>query len=180
MTDSYLLDTNILGYIANKKNATKGQLLERQLATIDEDLLFISIITVAEVQYGIKLKNDLTNEFVQQINAVMEKFPKVLDINKHVCEAYGNLRAELFKKCGKKDKKGRMKGKWVEELINPTTGKKLCLQENDIWIAATALTHNLILVTTDEKAIKSFKDIIGEELKVRNWLNPKLYTPGFF
>lgn len=35
--------------------------------------------------------------------------------------------------------------------MNPTTGKELGIDENDIWIAAQAKTHNLVLVTHDSR-----------------------------
>jgi tRNA(fMet)-specific endonuclease VapC len=41
--------------------------------------------------------------------------------------------------------------------------RKIRIPENDIWIAATAMQHNLILVTRD----KSFDDIVG--LSIQKW-----------
>ena len=58
----------------------------------------------------------------------------------------------------------------AEELLNPATGKELGIDENDIWIAAQALTHNLLLVTHDSRG--NFGKVLGQfapDLKVEDW-----------
>jgi hypothetical protein len=69
---------------------------------------------------------------------VREQCPVALEMTRHVVEQYGELKAWLFNTCGPKKKKS--KAKRAEELINPSTGKELGIDENDIWIAAQAKT----------------------------------------
>jgi len=85
-----------------------------------------------------------------------------------VAEQYGELRAWLFNNCGPKVKKAKIKR--AEELVNPTTGRELGIDENDIWIAAQAKTHNFVLVTHDSngnfgKLLKQFAPV----LKIEDW-----------
>ena len=90
------------------------------------------------------------------------------EITKHVAEQYGELMAWLFNNCGPSAKK--TKAKRLDQLVNPTTGKELGVDENDIWIAAQAKTHNLVLVTHDfrgnfDKVLKQF----APTLTVEDW-----------
>jgi predicted nucleic acid-binding protein len=86
----------------------------------------------------------------------------------HVAEQYGDLKAWLFNNCGPKPKKS--KAKRAEELVDPITGFELGIDENDLWIAAQAKTHNLVLVTNDFKG--NFGKVLiqfAATLKVENW-----------
>ncbi len=103
-----------------------------------------------------------------KIKFVQEQCPVALEIAKHVVGEYGELRAWLFNNCGPRAK--RSKAMRAEELVNPTTGKELGIDENDIWIAAQAGAHNLVLVTHDsrgnlEKVLKQF----ASTLTVEDW-----------
>ena len=39
--------------------------------------------------------------------------------------------------------------KYVEDIIDRTTGKELGIQENDLWILSVAVQYNLVFVTND-------------------------------
>ena len=41
--------------------------------------------------------------------------------------------------------------KHVEDLVEPTTGKELGIDENDLWIVSTAVEYNLVFITQDQK-----------------------------
>lgn len=60
----------------------------------------------------------------------------------------------------------RRKGLRPEQLVDPTTAKELDIQENDLWLAAQALEHNLVLVSHD-KMTRLRK--VAEELRVQDW-----------
>jgi predicted nucleic acid-binding protein len=76
----------------------------------------------------------------------------VLKLDKHVAaEHYAKLRAKIFLRYAPKDRKGRATTRYIEEWLDPTTGKAMGINENDVWIVAVALTHNLKLVTNDKK-----------------------------
>jgi tRNA(fMet)-specific endonuclease VapC len=75
----------------------------------------------------------------------------IYPIDQTTAEIYGNLKAAVFDHYAPKDKTQRRR----------TSITQLGIGENDLWIAAIALQHQLILLTTDRdflriQAIQSF------------------------
>lgn len=76
---------------------------------------------------------------------------------------------EIYDKYAPKPKKRQSAGKKrIEEWKDPTTSKELQIQENDLWISAIALAHNLILVTDD--AMLPIHEIAGSDIEFENWI----------
>jgi predicted nucleic acid-binding protein len=131
--------------------------------------LFVSVVTLGEIEYGHRVAN--TPHPAKQAayaKFVREQCPVALELTEHVVEHYGEMRAWLFSNCGPKAKKS--KAKRAEELVDPTSGKELGIDENDIWIAAQAKTHNLVLITHDSRG--SFGKMLNQfapALKVEDW-----------
>jgi tRNA(fMet)-specific endonuclease VapC len=161
----YVLDTNILRYWYDTTCVEHAKVVTRVKAARQPDpqtnyvpRLFVSVVTLGEIEYGHRVapapdaaKQAAYTKFVQQ------QCPVALEMTKHVVEQYGEMRAWLFNNCGPVAKKSKVKR--AEELVNPATGKELGIDENDIWIAAQAKTHNLVLVTHD------FRGNFGKVLK---------------
>ncbi len=153
----YLLDTNILAYWYDTMRPEHAKVVARvSAARLPEpetnyvSRLFVSVVTLGEIEYGHRVT--LTPDPAKQVayaKFVQEQCPEALEMNRHVAEQYGDMRAWLFNNCGPNAKKS--KAKRAEELVNPATGKELGIDENDLWIAAQAKTHNLVLVTHDSK-----------------------------
>ena len=98
--------------------------------------IYIPIIVVGELYYG-ALYSTRVQKNIADIKLVTSSY-SVLLIDEAVTIAYGNIKAAL-----------RKKGKPIPE--------------NDIWIAAIALHHELIIATRD----KHFKEI--DRIKIKNW-----------
>jgi tRNA(fMet)-specific endonuclease VapC len=98
--------------------------------------IHIPIIVIGELYYGAMYSTKVEKN-IGDINKITSNY-NVLLINEAITLVYGNIKAAL-----------RNKGKPIPE--------------NDIWIAAIAKYHQLILVTRD----KHFKEI--DSLKIRNW-----------
>lgn len=64
----------------------------------------------------------------------------IYPIDETTAEIYGNLKAAVFDRYASKDKAQRRR----------TNITQLGIDENDLWIAAVALQHQLTLVTTDQ------------------------------
>jgi predicted nucleic acid-binding protein len=153
----YLLDTNILRYWYDTKCNQHARVVIGVDAARQPDpktnyvsRLFVSVVTLGEIEYGHRVTH--APDAVKQAaysKFVRDQCPVVLEMTKHVAEQYGEMRAWLFNNCGPSAKKSRAKR--AEELVNPTTGKELFIDENDIWIASQAKTHNLVLVTHDSR-----------------------------
>ena len=95
----------------------------------------------------------------------MGHLTNLVPIDKHSANTYGELRARLFEKYAPNNKK--RKGLRPEQLIDPVTSLELGIQENDLWIAAQAISRNLTLVTND--AMNRIRDIAGKSLHIDNW-----------
>lgn len=104
---------------------------------IDESAqVYIPVIAVGELYYGAQYSTHIKKN-ISNINKVITRY-NVLYINEDTASVYGVIKAGL-----------RKKGKPVPE--------------NDIWIAAIARQHELILITRD----KHFKEI--EQLDIASW-----------
>jgi tRNA(fMet)-specific endonuclease VapC len=96
----------------------------------------LSITVIGEIFYGAHYSTKIQKNLadIKNLLAVYN----LLYIDENVAEAYGRIKAAL-----------RKKGKPIPE--------------NDIWIAATASAHQLVLVTRD----KHFKEI--DAIKLKYW-----------
>ena len=166
MTRGYLLDTNIVAYWFAADSLEHPRVMDHIQSLPVDSLLFVSAITLGEIEYGHQSETKgnyitvqmLFNEFVQK------KFPKVLEIGNGTATDYGRLRALLFEKFG--GMKGK-KRRWPEELTDPSTAKSLGIQENDLWIAAQAMEHRLVLVTHDK--MTRIREVACPLLDVEDW-----------
>jgi len=146
--NGYLLDTNVASALwdARHPDHEKGRsfLQEHSASPV-----WISVISLAEVEYGLKTVSRFQEERQKDVRDQMAGFLYVRAIDKHTIHPYSDLRAALFKTYAPRNRKGRLTKKWVEDLCERTSGKELGAQENDIWLAAQAIQYNLILVSDD-------------------------------
>jgi predicted nucleic acid-binding protein len=177
----YLLDTNILIHWYDTSSPKHPNVLGHVNRVKSPDphtdyvsRLFASVITLGEIEYGARASRapdaakaaEYAAMDAQKIKFVHEQCPEPLEITEHVAQWYGDLKAWLFDNCAPNVK--RAKKKRVEELLSPTTGKELGIDENDLWIAAVAVTHGLVLVTHDSRGnfaamLKQFAQVLTVE-----------------
>lgn len=132
---SYLLDTNVISeLVATKPNES----VLAWLSNIPEDEIFISVLTIGEIRKGIeklsddKRKNKLLIWLEVDLPARFED--RILEIDVHVADRWGRLQGEI----------------------------KRSIPAIDSLIAATALHHDLTLVT------RNVKDFSGLHLPLVN------------
>ena len=173
---TFLLDTNIWEYWFNKEsNPEKHANIERrvrELVNLEKNTkefawrLGISFITLGEIDYGYNVMTKKERSREREFRAfIKSKKPWIPQIDKHDAKEYGKLRADLFEICAPKNKK--RKGLRPCQLVDPVTSLELGIQENDLWIAAQAMNHNLTLVTNDR--MNRIRDIAGKSLHIDNW-----------
>lgn len=98
----------------------------------------LSVITYGELIYGAqKSKNREKN--LAKTHRIAELFP-IINISLSIMETFGDLKASLEKE-----------GNIIDDM--------------DLLIASTALTHNLVLVTNNEKHFRRIKG-----LEIENWV----------
>ena len=129
---NYLLDTNVLSEV--RRPAPDGQVLA-WLDAVDEDRVFLSVISIAEIARGVHLLADsrrkaaleqwLESELVQRFDA------RLLPVDGATALIWG-------------------------ELLAFSKGAGIGLSVMDGWIAATARRHELTLVTRN---IKDFANL---------------------
>ena len=128
----YLLDTNHCSFliegVPNVANHLRsfGQV---QLAT--------SVIVAGELRFMAQNSEQKAANLIK-INAFLRRI-NLYGIDKETTEIYGDFKSEIIKQFGPKEKSKRRTTKLA------TIG----ISENDLWIAATALRHSLIVVSCD-------------------------------
>ena len=130
----YLLDTNICIFLKNRKPI---QVLERLHSIINTNI-FISSISVAELQFGVYNSQNIEKNHVSLVE-FLAPF-KIINFDDNDAEEFGKIRTEL-KRNGK--------------LIGPY----------DMLIAAQALAKNLILVTNNTNEFKRIDGLKLEDWK---------------
>lgn len=127
---NYLLDTCVLAEFKNKKPEQK---VLDWLAKIDEESLFLSVVTIGEIQKGISNlpRSKRRRELEKWLQSLIYRYDgRIYSVDVEIMISWGKL-------SGKLAKKGRV-FPFVDSLI-----------------AATCLTHDLTLVTRNESDFKN-------------------------
>jgi toxin FitB len=128
---TFLLDTNVVSeWVKPRPDAG----VAAWLTDVDEDRVFISVVTLAELRYGVECMNDgarrrrldewLRDELPRRFEG------RVLSVDGAVADAWGRIVAHR-----------KSLGKRIEPV--------------DAFIAATAQVHDLTVVTRDTSAFKA-------------------------
>lgn len=129
---TYLLDTCIVSKLPKMKARGDTKLLD-WISKHNETEYFMSVVTIGEIQAGIsqltkpsdQRKKMLLEEWL--ISELMPRFQgRIIAVDETVARKWGQVVGN-----------GRSKG--------------ICIPSNDALIAATALTHNLVVVTENGK-----------------------------
>ena len=165
MSDTYLLDTNIASALWDEYHRNHRAFRER-LAKLRDAAVCVSVVSLAEVEYGLKIAPRIDEERQRGVRTNMSRF-EVLALDRHVVEYYAELRARLFRKYSPKNSRGRLTAKVVPDLWERSPDKLLGIQENDLWIASVAVERNLVLVTSDR--LTHIQAVAGDDLRVERW-----------
>ena len=128
----YLLDTNHCSLIL-LENPT----ILKRIEEVGESNTATTIITAGELIYMAE-NSSYRKQNLTRINALLEDI-RVYYIDEETARIYGKIKAALIKQFGPKPKTKRKTTKTTE----------LGFDENDLWIAATAIRNQLTLVSAD-------------------------------
>jgi tRNA(fMet)-specific endonuclease VapC len=133
---NYLLDTNHWSYLQEQHPLVVSRL--HQLS--DEASLYMSVVSQGELLAGVEWAQGLRRKrrLLELYEQVVAMATAILPVTPQVAERYAQIYAQL-----------RQKGRLI--------------QTNDIWIAASALVYDMILVSADAH----FRFIDG--LTVEDW-----------
>ena len=127
----FLLDTNILSELVKPRPEPK---VTTWLGSVDENLFFISVLTLGEIRRGVALLSNSARR--TQIEAWLEadlrrRFSeRILPITEDIADRWGNLSGQA-------------------------RAKNIFIPVIDGLLAATALHHNLTLVTRNIKDVSA-------------------------
>jgi len=155
----FLLDTSILSVLVNPSQPLHARVVAfKDQHAGQAQRLFICVISLAEMQFGLNMYERRTpapNE--ADLNAVRARIKAAgslsepLEVTHHVAVEQGRLRSHwAWKLAPRKAAQGKLKGSPPERWSDDWPANTLQMTENDIWIAAMALTHDLTLVTCDK------------------------------
>ncbi|BAZ28716.1 hypothetical protein NIES4074_11500 [Cylindrospermum sp. NIES-4074] len=158
----YLLDTNHCSFIIVQKDITcitKLTSLPKGTEIFINAIIYGELLLMAE-------KSQKREENLEIINLFTQSLTKILPIDEETSKIYGQFHAEIINAFAPKDKKQQRKFKIQDAGIH----------SNDLWIACTAIQHNLTIVSEDSdfqqmnkvKSLKleCWKSKIASEIKI--------------
>ena len=160
----YLLDSNIVRYWFDAKCPEHERVVQRTQQLPAGTPLVVSAITLGEIEYGLRVQDKGAEFEAELVGFIHEQLPMVLSVTATTRIDYGSIRARLFKKFAPGEL--RRKLRLPEQLVDPVRGLALGIQENDLWIAAQTVEHNLVLVSNDR--LTHLREV-APELRVENW-----------
>ena len=156
---SFLIDTMIWAYLFDREKYPKEYSnIQRRLESLPSFArLSISVISWGEIAVG--FPDSIQTRHLEFIRSVK---PSIITLDHHIAEEYGKLRGDISKKALK-----RKKGLNPKDSVDRFTWLEVGSLENDLWIAAQAISRNLTLVTND--AMERIRKVAGESLHIDNW-----------
>ena len=168
----FLLDTSVLSALLNQDHSHHAKAINFQTQHAgQEQQLFVCVVSLAEMQFGLNMYEKRKPEpSPADLDAVRSrihaagKLSMPLEVTPHVAIEQGSLRSIwAWTVAPHKAAQGKLKGTPPESWSEDWPADKLQITENDIWIAAVALTHDLTLVTCD----KDFNKLATANSKLR-------------
>jgi tRNA(fMet)-specific endonuclease VapC len=147
----YLLDTNHCSRLI-----LNDRILLNRILQVQNRLIFTSVIVRGELIHMAKQSQQkdrnlaLVSEFFQGI--------RVYSVDNYTADIYGEIKAALIAKFGAKQKSKQR----VVKI------RDIGFDDNDIWIAATALQYNLTIVSADSDFTRMQS---AKAFPLENWCN---------
>ncbi len=179
----YLLDTQMIRYWydsgCREHVAVIGNVEAlRTLAASAEHKprLLLSVVTLGEIEFGHRVQvgaHAAHNE--ARMKFVNEQLPDRLELTDDAVRAYGEIRSRLFNRYAPGEmRKPKMR---PEQLADPVNSLHLQIQENDLWLCAQAVGHQMVLVSNDAMdSITKAVEGMSPPLLVQNWTMPDAVT----
>lgn len=154
----YILDTTVASAAVNGGSAKHSAVRVFLAGTpLFADQLFLSVVTVAELRFGavmLRQRNPPpTAEHMAEVERrvkVAAKLGTLLPVTDHIASEHAALKLAYARKFAPNLlQKGALKGKPPELWHEGLSAAALNVTENDLWIAATAIAHDLTLLTID-------------------------------
>lgn len=176
----FLLDTSALSHAVNP-SSSKFKAVSAFFANspLFLDQMYVSVVTISEAQFGFEIlkwratqgDSKATAERLTEVKnriSRMSSLGTVLPVTSHIAKDHAILRSAWAQHQVPKMLMGsKLKNKHVELWHENVPPNVLQISENDLWIAATAITHSLTLVTVDrdhQRLTSAHSDLIVQQL----------------
>jgi tRNA(fMet)-specific endonuclease VapC len=148
----YLLDTTHCSQLlANNPTVTK------KLSDLGDVIVGTCVIVQGELVFGASISEQRKTN-LQRIKEFLNDV-EVYEIDQETADIYGNIKATIFNHFAPKEKAKRRQ----------FAIRELGIGENDLWIAAIAKRHGLIVVSSDGD-FDRIREV--EDLSVEKWWLP--------
>lgn len=145
----YILDTSALSAYLHEGHPHHSVVVRVIDGLPHEAHKFVSIVTLAEIDYGIcraELADSTHLDEYRDRLEIIRQYARI-DLTHHTSEAYAELKCRLASHMQRKA--GQKMPRWIEDWIFLGSAKRLQSDENDLWICAQAKERDLVVVTTD-------------------------------
>jgi predicted nucleic acid-binding protein len=151
----YLFDTCAVSSLLNPSHKHHAATKAVVAGLPDGALQFVSIVTIGEMEFGLKMAEHANSTYLAQFRSRIEtiKAYPLLDLTKHTASAYAELKSRLALVVQRKANSQRL-SRWLEDWIDANTAKQLQIDENDLWVAAQAKERDFTLVSGDEDILR--------------------------
>ena len=146
----HLLDTNHCSRIMDGDLNVLSRLQENS-----EQEIGISVITRGELFFMVE-KSERQKENLEKVTQFVEAI-NIYGVDDAIADCYGQLKGKILKHFGpKKDQAKR----------NKITIQKLGFSDNDLWIADTAITYGMTIISADKDFVR-IQEV--QHLSLDNW-----------
>ncbi|MGB5594039.1 MAG: type II toxin-antitoxin system VapC family toxin [Crocosphaera sp.] len=146
----YLLDTNHCSHII-----FGDETLCKKVSQIGEYFIFTNIIVGGELIFMAQ-KSDYPEENLGKVTKFLNDI-NLYSLNEETANIYGHLKGKIINHFGPKEKAKKRK----------ITIDKLGISDHDLWIAATAIQENLMIVSRDKDFLR-IRQV--HEFSLESWL----------
>lgn len=146
----YLLDTSILIALVDPGHVLHNVVARAIDAMSSDDLQYVSTISIGEIRTGVASVERIhgrTPTHAHQVLATAQA-RTLLAVNTQVATTYGDLKAALVNTYMPKASRNKAPSH-LEDWIDHATGKRLGINENDLWICAQGFERDLHILTCD-------------------------------
>lgn len=146
----YLLDTSVLIALVDPAHVLHASVAAVVDAMDGDDLQYVSAISIGEIRTGVASVQSIHGRTPIHANQVLAaaQARTLLSINTQVAITYGDLKAAMVSRFMAKASGNKARGH-LEDWIDHATGKRLGINENDLWICAQGFERDLHVLTCD-------------------------------
>jgi tRNA(fMet)-specific endonuclease VapC len=153
--EGYLLDTCFISALLNGHHENYENARRAEEAIENGAPRYVSRITIAELSFGCLLDQAATGRPPPNASEVLRRAQEYImrEVTKHTATEYAQLKTKIATTYLTTFLRSN-RPRWIDQWPARVRGETLQIDENDLWICAQALEHNLVLLTTDRNMVE--------------------------